>query len=91
MHPNSKIFDFVNLTALVKESFLVFSVEIIDYPKLSFLIFSISRFLCLFLVIQFSRYFADLSAPFSNLFWFVVENKGLEPLTPCVQGRCSPS
>ena len=46
MHPNSKIFDFVNLTA-----------EIIDYPKLSFLIFSISRFLCLFLVIQFSRYF----------------------------------
>ena len=21
----------------------------------------------------------------------LVENKGLEPLTPCVQGRCSPS
>ena len=24
-------------------------------------------------------------------FRFVVENKGFEPLTPCVQGRCSPS
>ena len=25
------------------------------------------------------------------VFMLVVENKGLEPLTPCVQGRCSPS
>ena len=27
----------------------------------------------------------------SHLLWLVVENKGFEPLTPCVQGRCSPS
>ena len=76
MHPNSKIFDFVNLTALVKESFLVFSVEIIDYPKLSFLIFSISRFLCLFLVIQFSRYFY-LYKPFG--LWWAWEDSNLRP------------
>ena len=24
-------------------------------------------------------------------FWFLVEMKGFEPLTPCLQGRCSPS
>ena len=33
--------------------------------------------------IQFSRY---ILYPFG-----LVENKGFEPLTPCVQGRCSPS
>ena len=33
--------------------------------------------------IQFSRYILN---PFG-----LVENKGFEPLTPCVQGRCSPS
>ena len=26
-----------------------------------------------------------------TIFFLLVENKGLEPLTPCVQGRCSPS
>ena len=25
------------------------------------------------------------------IFWFLVEMKGFEPLTPCLQGRCSPS
>ncbi len=86
MHPNSKIFDFVNLTA-----------EIVDYPKLSFLISRFSR-LCLFLVIQFSRYFCTfvLCSFFTSMLHCalliqMVENKGLEPLTPCVQGRCSPS
>ena len=34
--------------------------------------------------IQFSRYISFY--PFG-----LVENKGFEPLTPCVQGRCSPS
>ena len=26
---------------------------------------------------------------FNGLITYLVENKGLEPLTPCVQGRCS--
>ena len=42
---------------------------------------SFSLLTCLYTIwyfIQFSRY-------------IMVENKGLEPLTPCVQGRCSPS
>ena len=29
--------------------------------------------------------------PYSKLQYVVVEVSGLEPLTPCVQGRCSPS
>ena len=38
------------------------------------------RFVCLVLYLFLSK--------MSKIFFFV-ENKGLEPLTPCVQGRCS--
>ena len=74
---------------LAKES-SGFSRFIVEYPIASLstlLVFSrFSRFCVCFdtLVIQFSRYFFR---PFRSM----VENKGLEPLTPCVQGRCSPS
>ena len=39
------------------------------------------RFVCLVLYLFLSK--------MSKIFFFFVENKGLEPLTPCVQGRCS--
>ena len=45
---------------------------------------SLSICLYTWCVIQFSRY---ILSTISGL----VENKGFEPLTPCVQGRCSPN
>ena len=50
--------------------------------------------LCLlsFVFYLYSFVFTLLVADFSSLIphlFFSVENKGLEPLTPCVQGRCS--
>ena len=53
-----------------------------------FISISFSLLTCLYTIwyfIQFSRYILESSAR------LVVENKGFEPLTPCVQGRCSPS
>ena len=32
-----------------------------------------------------------MSFDFSESFAFSVEMKGFEPLTPCLQGRCSPN
>ena len=42
-------------------------------------------------VIQFSRYFLTPISFLLEKNLGLVENKGFEPLTPCVQGRCSPS
>ena len=83
MHPNSKIFDFVNLTA-----------EIVDYPLLFLTsdILDFLSFLCLFVsCYSVFKVLLQIALYSFQTFRFVVENKGIEPLTPCVQGRCSPS
>ena len=53
--------------------------------NLDFYLFSVFFRYILFSFLGSSLSFTDFSAS------LMVENKGLEPLTPCVQGRCSPS
>ena len=48
-----------------------------------------SFLICFHSFIQFSKC-TQPSPGFPGFLW-MVENRGLEPLTPCVQGRCSPS
>ena len=56
-----------------------------------------SRLWRLSIVIHYSSYFESrrrINNHKSNTrldFWLLVEMKGFEPLTPCLQGRCSPS
>ena len=55
--------------------------------------FPVSEKLILSISLSLSSF--DTLFSFQGAFWwtlrFMVENKGFEPLTPCVQGRCSPS
>ena len=58
-------------------------------PQLNFAFFQISlKDLSVALLITLISLFSFQGA---NLAFAMVENKGIEPLTPCVQGRCSPS
>ena len=81
--------------------FLGFSVEIVDsypiclasslIPIRYFLSISFCDALFAFSIVRFSRYFADLlPACLHQPLRLMVEKKGFEPLTPCVQSRCSP-
>ena len=95
------MWDFFTTVLLVVKIFLVsrlineivfwdFSQNPQNFEKtlLWFISISFSLLTCLYTIwyfIQFSRYILESSAR------LVVENKGFEPLTPCVQGRCSPS
>ena len=82
-----KIFWFLGLT-LKLYSDLSQNPQNFEKTLLWFISISFSLLTCLYTIwyfIQFSRYILESSAR------LVVENKGFEPLTPCVQGRCSPS
>ena len=60
-------------------------------PIRYFLSISFCDALFAFSIVRFSRYFADLlPACLHQPLRLMVENKGFEPLTPCVQSRCSP-
>ena len=34
---------------------------------------------------------ASIAPALPGIVWFVVEDDGIEPTTPCLQSRCSPS
>ena len=79
------IFEIVSLLSIFHE---FQNPQNFEKTLLWFISISFSLLTCLYTIwyfIQFSRYIVEPSAR------LVVENKGFEPLTPCVQGRCSPS
>ena len=72
-------------TYITLSTFRVISIFVFLYSSCVSSVIYILELKDVFLLIgmQFSRY---------NIFnALMVETKGIEPLTPCVQGRCSPS
>ena len=80
-----KVFSFLWFSRFNNKFEIVFTLIIFEKLLVFYLDFVfVVNLLIHKIYIQFSRYISFY--PFG-----LVENKGFEPLTPCVQGRCSPS
>ena len=88
---NSLFAELCLVLKIILKNFFLGEVEIVFYPFSKFYLLNWISYNFLFVVSLFNFQRPLHSSAFEASEWYLVEIKGIEPLTPCLQSRCSPS